>query len=67
MGIISNKSDAAFYLFQLGLIIKVVTDGYSQMKAGSHVDWVLIALGVASSLIYAFYEKLTGTSNVPVQ
>jgi hypothetical protein len=61
-----NKTDIAFYLTMAGLVVREVLEGYNHMKAGEPTDWLVIGLGVASSLIYGFYDYLTSTKSVAV-
>ena len=60
-----NKTDITFYLLMAGLVVKEIIAGYQSMQAGNPTDWVVIGLGIVSTLIYGFYGKLTGTREIP--
>ena len=48
-----------------GFVVKEIIAGYQSMQAGNPTDWVVIGLGIVSTLIYGFYGKLTGTREIP--
>jgi hypothetical protein len=60
-----SKTDSAFYLLMAGGVLKQLSDAYNSVKQGEAVDWIIVSMMILSSLIYAFYGKLTGTEEVP--